>query len=293
MFRLLEIEWLKLRGYRPFWVLMVLFIVLLFLTNFVTSRGFFLTPHLDSSAPPIDPRAFIPSYAFPKVWDYVGFWVRVLGGLLPVFIIISTTNELQFRTNRQNVIDGWSRAEFYHAKWFSCLVVAVAVTVVAGALGAGFGFLTPQYNPAPGTVDPFTGMLLQQTDLHPEVTGHLDRLFFMFLLVLNYAGFAMTLSFFLKRGVLTIILFVVFSYFLEKMAAGLVNWQTHTYAGDYFPLQSSAELLSFPTPDVIKKAMAHRDGPAGPTSTALALTSAGWLVFYYLVGWWKLRRSDW
>jgi hypothetical protein len=220
----------------------------------------------------------------------MGFWVRMLGGLLPVFIIISTTNELQFRTNRQNVIDGWSRTEFYHAKWLSCLVVAVAVTVVAGALGAGFGFLTPHHVPAPGSIDPITGMLLQQTDLHPEATGHLDRLFYMFLLVLNYTGLAMTMSFFLKRGVLTIILFVIFCYLLEKMAAGIINWRSGTHFGDYFPLECSAGLLSFPTPDIVKQQM----GPAtGPTNTALALTSAGWLVFYYLVGWWKLRRSDW
>src|SRR3954468_9421542 len=135
MFRLLGIEWLKLRGYRPFWVLLVLFIVLLFLTNYVTSHGFFFKTRSGANA-------FTPDYVFPKVWDYVGFWVRMLGGLLPVFIIISTTNEFQYRTHRQNVIDGWSRADFFHAKWLSCLIVALAVTLVAAALGAAFGFLS-------------------------------------------------------------------------------------------------------------------------------------------------------
>jgi ABC-2 type transport system permease protein len=284
MFRLLEIEWLKLRGYRPFWVLMALFIVLLFLTNFVTSHGFFFKTHTGESV-------FTPNYGFPKVWDYVGFWVRLLGGLLPVFIIISTTNEIQYRTNRQNVIDGWSRAEFFHAKWLSCLVLAVAVTLVAAALGAGFGFFAhAQPTPPPGSVDPFTQALIQQTDAHPEATGHLDRLFYMFLLVLNYTGLAMTLSFFVKRGVVTIILFVIFCYALEKLTGGIINRVTHTHIGDYFPLECSAGLLGLPKPDVVKQLM----GPqAEPTNTALALTSGAWLVFYYAIGWWKLRRSDW
>jgi hypothetical protein len=223
------------------------------------------------------------------VWDYVGFWVRMLGGLLPVFIIISTTNEIQYRTNRQNVIDGWSRAQFFHAKWLSCVVVAVAVTLITAAVGAGFGFFSHHAVAAPGTVDPLMQALTQQTDAHPEATGHLDRLFFVFLLVLNYTGFAMTLSFFVKRGVVTIILFLCFDV-LEKLIAWIVNWRTHSFAGDYFPLQCSAGLLTFPTPDLVKQAI---DANAGPTNTALALTSAAWLVFCYVLGWWKLRRSDW
>jgi hypothetical protein len=283
MFRLLEIEWLKLRGYRPFWVLMVLFIVLLFLTNFVMSQGFFLTTLKNQ-------RLFKPDYSFPRVWDYVGFWVRMLGGLLPVFIIISTTNEIQYRTNRQNVIDGWSRAEFFHAKWLSCVVLAVAVTLVAGALGAGFAMFSQHHVAAAGTGDPISGILTQTTDAHPEATGHLDRLFYVFLLGLNYTGLAMTLSFFVKRGVVTIILFLCFCYVLEKITGGIVNWRTHSRIGDYFPLECSAGLLALPRPDVVKQAIGEA---TGPSNTTLALTSAGWLAFYYVVGWWKLRRSDW
>jgi hypothetical protein len=283
MFRLLEIEWLKLRGYRPFWVLMVVFIALLVLTNFAMSRGFFIPGRTNQ-------HLFTLDYSFPRVWDYVGFWVRMLGGLLPVFIIISTTNEIQYRTNRQNVIDGWSRAEFFHAKWLSCVVLALAVTLVAAALGAAFGFLSHPPVPAPGAADPLTGILTQTTDAPGDATRHFDRLFYVFLLVLNYTGLAMTLSFFLKRGVLTIVLFVCFCYIVEKIAGSIVNWQTHSRLGDYFPLEASAGLLAFPKPDIVKQAI----GPvAMPTNTALALTSAGWLMFYYVIGWWKLRRSDW
>lgn len=286
MFRLLAIEWLKLRNYRPFWVLMVLFIVLLFLTNFVMSHGFFFKTKSGSNI-------FSPDYSLPMVWDYVGFWVRVLGGLVPVFIIISTTSEFQYRTNRQNVIDGWSRAEFFHAKWLSCLVVAVAITLIAAGLGAGFAFFhhrPPAPPPSIESLDSMAGVLTQTTDPHPEKTGHLDRLFFIFLLVLNYTGLAMTLSFFLKRGIVTVVLFLAFCYVLEGSIGWIINWRTHSHFGDYFPLQCTADLLALPTPDVVKQTM----GPnSGPTDTVLAATAGGWLVFYYLVGWWKLRRSDW
>lgn len=283
MFRLLQIEWLKLRAYRPFWVLMVLFIVLLFLTNFAASHGFFIKTRMGQNA-------FHPDYNFPLVWDHIGFWVRVLGGLLPVFIIISTTSEFQYRTNRQNVIDGWSRWEFFHAKWLSCLVVAAAVTLAAAALGAGFALVAQHQPPAPGSTDPLLGALTQASDAHSGAVNHLDRLFFIFLLVLNYTGLGMTMSFFLKRGVLTVILFLAFCYVLEKIVGGIISWQTKTHIGEYFPLQSSAGLLSLPGSDAVKQAIEYS---AGPTNTVLAITSGVWLLVYYLVGWWKLRRSDW
>ena len=232
----------------------------------------------------------VPDYSFPKVWDYVGFWVRVLGGLMPVLIIISTTSEIQYRTNRQNVIDGWSRAEFFHAKWLSCVVVALGITLVAALLGTSFGLLTHRPVVDPATVDPMLDIFTHQTDLHPEATGHLDRLLYVFVMALNYTGFAMTLSFFIKRGVVTVILFLCYCYPLESICGWIIKLATHSHIGDYFPLQCSAGLLALPTPDIFKKAA----GPVtGPTDLILALTSSGWLVFYYLVGWWKLRRSDW
>src|SRR4051812_42784679 len=90
MFRLLGIEWLKLRSYRAFWVLLILFLGLLFLANFAASHGFFINTARDFSM-------FTKSYSFPSVWDNIGFWVRTLGGLIPVLVIISTTNEFQYR----------------------------------------------------------------------------------------------------------------------------------------------------------------------------------------------------
>ena len=128
----LGIEWLKLRSYRAFWVLLILFLGLLFLTNYAASHGFFIkTTHNFS--------IFTKSYSFPNVWDNIGFWVRTLGGLFPVLVIISTTNEFQYRTHRQNIIDGWSRAEFFHAKWLLCFAVALGVTIYSALLEVGFG----------------------------------------------------------------------------------------------------------------------------------------------------------
>jgi ABC-2 type transport system permease protein len=263
MFRLLAIEWLKLRHYRPFWVLVILFMGLLFLTNYFTSHHFFLKTKFDVSL-------VTKGYSFPDVWDYIGFWVRVLGGLISVFIIISTTNEFQYRTHRQNVIDGWSRSEYFHAKWLLCVVVAVAVTLYGTLLGASFGLV---YDP------------------HPVAYNqHLERLLYIFLLVLNYTALAMTLSFFVKRGALSVILFLAFCYALEPITASILNWRTGFRLGDYLPLQASAGLLPFPITDLVRKQMPV---PKAATNAALAIISSCWLVFYYLVGWWKLRRSDW
>ncbi len=267
MFALLAIEWLKIRRYRTFWFLMALFIGLFFLTNFLVSHRFFIQTDVNL-------HLFFGNYAFPEVWDNVGFLVRLLGGIIPVAIIISTTNEYQFRTHRQNVIDGWSRSDYLHAKWLLCLGVAAFITLLCGMLGLSFGFAYSRNFMAAGQ--------------------HVERLGWIFLLVLNYTAFAMTLSFFLKRAAVTIILFVSFSYIIEFVLAKVVTHYAGHALGDYLPLQCSANLLGFPFAEPIKEQLQQQiKAAAGPSASWLALASGGWMAGYYLIGRWKLQRSDW
>ena len=46
-----------------------------------------------------------------------------------MLFILLITNEVQYRTHRQNIIDGWSRMDFLKAK-FSMLIFFVAVSTL-------------------------------------------------------------------------------------------------------------------------------------------------------------------
>ncbi len=264
MFNLLYIEWLKIRKYRTFWVLAGLFMSLLVIWNYMISHGFMKLGNGDINL-------LNTSYSFPAVWANVAFWTKMFSGLLAIVVIILVTNEYQYRTNRQNVIDGQSRAQFLHAKWLVVLMMSLATTLFTMLVGIGFAV-------ANGSSISY-------------MTDSLESIAYVFVLTLNYFGFAMTLSLFLKRSGMTIIIFLLYTYIAETMAYGLTKHVLHSEAGNYLPLQCSANMLEFPLFQMAKNML--KDQSTGPTKTMLAAISCVWIVIYYFVGRMKLLKSDW
>lgn len=264
MQKLLAIEWLKIKNYRTFWILSGLFLLLLPLWNYVICRGIFQVGPNDKV------NLLSRAYYFPQVWDNIGFWVRFFSGLIAIVIVILTTNEYQFRTNRQNVIDGWSRLQFFHAKWGMVLMLSIAVTLYALLMGTVFGLAVG---------GSFAGFQY-----------HLSKLLYVFLLSLNYSGFALTLSLLLRRSGMTIMIFLLYLFIIEKIAQYTLNWKISSKPGDLLPMQSAAELLPFPSFDTAQAAMGLQ---SGPSEMVLSLACIAWIIIYYFIGRRKLLRSDW
>ena len=110
---LLKIEWLKLKHYSVFKILGILFLVGVVLSNYIGYRSVenfnenVNAPGLSSSFRP---------YSFYYVWQSTS-WVQGMLLILPaMLLIILITNEYTYRTNRQNIIDGWSRRQFIEVK---------------------------------------------------------------------------------------------------------------------------------------------------------------------------------
>ena len=68
-------------------------------------------------------------FTFPKVWQASSWYGGMFFVLMGMLFILLITNEVQYRTHRQNIIDGWSRMDFLKAK-FSILVFFVAVSTL-------------------------------------------------------------------------------------------------------------------------------------------------------------------
>ncbi|HTN45017.1 MAG TPA: ABC transporter permease [Flavipsychrobacter sp.] len=266
MKHLLSIEWLKLRNYRTFWILTGFFALLLPLWNYGISNGIMKFGGGGKGGLNI----FSQAYAFSNVWQNLGFWASIFVVFISILTIIITTNEYQFRTNRQNVIDGWSRLEFFHAKCLLVLSLSLLTTLYVFIVGTVFGAIY-------GDIGFFP--------------GHIEYLFYVFVLSLNYYGFAFVLALFFKRSGIAIGMFFLYSMILEAMIGKFVNWQTDGYAGNFMPLQCSDELLPFPVMDMVKSMI--QNGSAAPSATWYLVASFAWITIYYIVGRQKLLRSDW
>lgn len=259
---LLTTEWLKYRKYRTFWILIGFFALLLPLWNYGIANGIMKFGGGDINV-------LNKAYSFSYIWQNLGFWASIFVVFISILIIIITTNEYQFKTNRQNIIDGWKRLDFYHAKWLVVLCLSLVTTlyvfIVGVALAANQGGLS-------------------------SFPGELVHLFYVWLLSLNYFGFALLLSLFFKRSGITIGIFFLYSMIIESLLGHFINWESKTEVGNFLPLQCSDELLPFPMLDMMKTMMNITESS---NTNYYIMASVGWIIAYYFIGRQKLLRSDW
>ena len=260
MFALLSIEWLKLKKYRTFWVLLGLFVLLLPLWVYMIASGMLVLGGGGKGAP----NLFGNAYSFPAVWSSLGFWGSIFVFFLSILIIIITTNEYTFRTNRQNVIDGFTRTQFFHAKVLLVIVLSIFVTAYFFLLGTLFG------RHFSGSFD---GMFTDTSNV-----------FYFFVLCLDYMGFALFLSFAIKKSGMATGLFLLYCMIIESILKFAINHLLDTHYGDLLPLQCSDELLPFPLK------LSQAEGLSKEIYLGAAL---GWCAVYYFAGRAMLRRNDW
>lgn len=266
MIALLQIEWLKIKRYRTFWVLACLFLVLLPLWNYEVAHGFIKLGGGDKNAF----NFLSTAYAFPQVWGNMGFWGSIFIWFLTILVIILTTNEYTYRTNRQNVIDGWNRLDFFHAKVLLVVALSAAATLYLFILGAIFGGIN--------------------SHSLSNIFTDFAQVGYFFILSVNYLGFGMLIAIWIKRSGLAIGLFLLYSMIIENIVKSILNHYMDKPFGNFMPLQCSDELLPFPMLQMAKAML--------PMGTSLSMNtylmvSVFWCGAYYVISRAILTRRDW
>ncbi len=124
--------------------------------------------------------------------------------VLAIMVVISVTNEFQYRTLRQNIIDGLSRAEFLYSKILTNVLLSLMSVVMIFIIGLVTGLI---YSPSP-TV---SAML---TDLEFFPAYFLEIFFFL--------SYALMLGLLVQRSGLTIIVLML-SQLIELIVAAKVD----------------------------------------------------------------------
>ena len=125
--KLLQIELLKNFKNRRFWIMFGLFF--LFMMIFYGETNLIVRGYTADSL-----------YSFPKIWSILGYTTRIFSYILGIIAISMITNEISYRTLRQNVIDGMSREKFLLSKLMFMGVVSVLTMVVLLVYGLIYGF---------------------------------------------------------------------------------------------------------------------------------------------------------
>lgn len=139
MINLLKIEWLKIKNYTGFILLASFFAVGVFATNYIAylfiknvMNKVEVTKLLLSGSP----------FDFDSVWKTVSYYSSYLLMLPALLMVILISNEFNYKTHRQNIIDGWSRFEFLKVKVATALIFAAGSTLVVIITALIFGLST-------------------------------------------------------------------------------------------------------------------------------------------------------
>lgn len=235
MMRLFIIEWYKLKNHRFFWIGMGLFLLLL--STLLIYFGKFELPINRESDGSME--GDMMSMLIPKNFEEAGFYLMpylwqngtFLAGFfkfIPAFLMLFfMSSEFEYRTYRQNIIDGLSISEFFISKIFSLLLFTMLSTLVVGLTVISLAFA---YN------DMLEINLWQQSEF---LLGFFMEVFFML-------SFALFLGLLVKRSAVAIIILLMYYYVVEPVIGVVSDHFLGLMISDYLPTNPSRDLIPQP-----------------------------------------------
>lgn len=247
MLDLLKIEYKKLIPYSTFWTIFGLFFLF-------TPVVFYGVGQVKLDAFPID---FATMYNFPNVWNnitYIASWFNLLIGMLFVILIC---NEFSFKTFRQHVIDGHSKADFIISKIILMSSFSLLSTLYLFLIGSLFGFIS-------GSDASFL------TDI--------KYLCIYFIQSLGYMSLGLIIAVLIRSSAISIILFIC-SIFLESIIRLLVP----DVLAQYFPMKIISNLTPFPSPGGVQVSNIN-----GVIAEAISLNTTLIIAVVYIFAFWGI-----
>ena len=266
MLHLLKVDLKKLVDYRTFWVICGLYFFTLCM-GAASGMEFlkWLARMIEGFGQRINITR-IPLYHFPDIWQNLAWSAGLLKIGLAIMTVISITNEFQYRTIRQNIIDGLSREQFLLSKVMTNFVLSALSMVLVFLIAVVTGLI---YSPALDFPYGLTGIAF-----YPAY----------FLEVFAFLSFALMLSMFIQRSGLTIIL-LLNANLIELIIRE--NIEDHVpKIIPFFPLESIMNLVPMP---FARYAFQEIRDYVTFGSIAIALT---WAVLFNYFAYLKLKKSD-
>jgi ABC-2 type transport system permease protein len=220
MLHLLKLEWLKVKKYRTFQVLCVMYIILL-PSILLVSKTFNQIPE--------DLVSRESLYMFPHVWNYLGY----IGNWLTFFFlgflsVITITTEHSYRTFRQNIITGLSRKEFFMAKLSFIFAVSLAATFYYALVGLAIGLTNTEVI--------YFSKVIQEAGLIPRY----------FLMCIGYMSFGFFLGVLIKRTGIALFIYLIYIMFIESVLRGIHLYYIRNKSMHFYPMNANEDLVPMP-----------------------------------------------
>jgi len=273
MINLLKIEWLKLRHYPVFWIMLVLY----FLGMAGMAYGLLqiqLSMVMDISVEKLG------LYEFPRVFHTVTYVCGFFFIFIAIIILLLTTNEYTYKTFRQSIINGQSKGDILKGKilviFSFSLVTTFFVFLMSLLLGAIF---TEE-----GTVY--------------SMTDNLKFFPAFFMQLFSFLSFAMMIGILVKKTAIGLMIVLLYYLFFE----GIIKIFLPEGLVAYMPIESIDAIIQIPLQEEGSAMPIESNGNDGQMSNPLAIQPSAtafqfviisvWTFVYLAVSALLLRKRD-
>ena len=226
MFRLLNIEFHKLKHSRASKVLIITYFLLLTSTAFIAAIKFDIGPikfHL----------AEMGIFNFPYIWQLNTWLSGRIKCFLLLVIVSMMANEYSNKTLKQNLIDGLSKKEFILSKFYTVVVFALISTVFVFVVSLILGLIYSDFN-------------------EPSIIfSDLEYILAFFIKLVGFFSFGLFMGILIKRSAFAVAGILVW-LFVENITRGLLYWKVSQESDvvnsfmQFFPLESMTNLIKEP-----------------------------------------------
>jgi ABC-2 type transport system permease protein len=254
MLHIAKTEWLKIKKYPAFWWVMGITALTYPGVNYMFIGVYNNITEQKSSSGQIVKALIGNPFSFPETWRTVAYFSSLFVFIPAIVIILLITNEYTYKTNRQNIIDGWSRKDFMTGKFIDVVLLSAIVTALYAVVTLVIGIT----NTTSATADKwklayYIGLFALQT--------------------FSQLSIAFMVGLLIRRSFIALAVFAFYFIIAEPIAVNVLKYKYKNEIGEYFPLEISHRLL--PKPAFI--------GRIDETAYAAALRAVNYHVFYTLI----------
>ncbi|HEY3384928.1 MAG TPA: hypothetical protein VGK46_00370 [Saprospiraceae bacterium] len=267
--KITELEYYKFRHYRPFLIILGLYIFCFVLSGISIKSllDWFLEKQKDDDVLKHFLETGLPLFDFVDIWQNLA-WLATLFKYIPAFVvIISVTLEYSQKTIKQNIIDGLSKKEFLLSKVALVFAISIGSALLLLFLGLFLGFL---YSPVKGM---------------PYILEHIEYVAAYGLEVFVFLCMALFAAFWIQKSGVTIILFLLYTACIEPITTGILHFK-YEWEVWYFPVEAINLIIRVPFQKYallhVQDAILWKD----------VFVSLGWAVIFVALSYWMLKRRD-
>lgn len=267
---IIKTEWLKLKHYRAFWLLLFVTAISYPGINGIAYYAFMDSIDAKSQSGQLVKMLLGNPYAFPQTFHTTAYLSSFFTFIPAIVVIMLVTNEYLFKTHRQNIIDGWKKNTFIWGKFISVVLVTLIVTIFYLAVACFIGVLATK----------------EMSGVNVFEKVHYIGLFS--LQVFCQLSMAFLLGLLIRKAFIAYGIYIFYSFILENILSGFFRLKSKKWGvdyGHYLPFEISDRLIPLP-PSIGKfNAADHQLAIAAINNHVvytLLLTAFVWLLSFYI-----------